>query len=800
MIQSDRSIAQRGSARLVLIAGFSILLLIGTAVVLLTRAPWQAAAPSTVIGSAPAQDGPVLPSDMPPMQQEQPAPAELLANSDIVPAVAADAEVATARPDIPLAPSHLDIRVVDAHGNPVAAAEVLVCARERLPTPEEMKELIASMSANGDRKPKSDTLKKWIAERPKDNATWEAPTSRHVTADDGSCGIDLAAAKVEIVASKEGLGTSGVWSSSSYERKPGAASPVVESMRLVDESAATLVLLPQGTITGVVRDARGLPVPRASIVVGNFLSGIGRNNNTRARLPGPVESDGEGRFRITMDAPTWLDLKAVVGDEETAEAHLRVESGEAVDTELRFPGAYAIRGLVVDGSGGPIEGVIVSPSGWNVPRNLKCETGADGTFLLEVSNPGEYELKAVRSGLVQDRPAHAVVDDANPLVALRIDLVESKTIAGRVHWSTGEPVPQAMISADVARRNLGEEYSGFGQVVDRIVRSEADGTFFIKDVHPTLVYSLRCFVSPAASATLDDVAPGAQDVEIILDREAAKGVSIRLAVVDADTGAPIPEFELMHASWINGVHSDAPPQAIKTPNGLHVLEGCRIGSSYGVIVRAEGYARCQVGPIVTRAEGADVTIALGRMASLRVAVVDVSGAPVAGANVLVAEALSNTFDRFDYFEAEVADGTGIAEFSNKAPGRYTVTASAGAKDSDLVRTALASGQTNNVRIVVANEVASGDLEVLVYQVDGTPFVAAAVMITHLTHFDGTSAWDSTDPFAENPLTDAAGRCEVTLAPGLYWVYVSPAANTFIPPKQAQIHSGRRATLEFEEGK
>jgi len=569
------------------------------------------------------------------------------------------------------------------------------------------------------------------------------------------------------------------------------------------------VLHRQATVRGVVRDTSGQRVANAEIKIGGLFMSSEGGSRTRSRQPPPTRSNGEGRFELTLDAPAWAYVKAVVGDKETPDHHVDVEPGQALDIELSFAGAYAVRGVVLDGHGRPVEGATVEPYGWDSKgSNLQTTTQANGSFRLDLAAAGAYDLKASREGLVQSEPVHATVSDEAREAMANIELIESSTISGSVRWSTGEPASNAVISAHAVRRDLGEQYQRFGDVVDRRARVEADGHFVLEDIHPRFTYDLLAWGGPTVMVWSHGVAAGEKHLEIVLDREATKGVEIRVSVIDADSGAPVPRFELVSGHWINGVRSDSPALRVEAPDGRHVLTGLNPASEYGLIVAADGHGRRQVGPIRIPREGTDVTVVLGRNGGFRVTVVDAAGLRLPSAHVLLAEALSDTFDRYDGFRNAIADAQGVAEFRDEPPGRYVVLATTGKDRSDLLRADLGSGRTEDVRLAIAGEIAQGEVEVVARQSNGSPFVGAEIMITHLTDFkppslvefehDDDGGWSSSDPLPENPLSDAEGRQVISLRPGLYWVYVNTTANVFLPPKQAQIFAGQRATLVFDE--
>jgi len=736
----------------------------------------------------------------PPPRTEASTLAELpgLANEPFAPTMAGPAATGSSKPSVPrnLEQTELqavDIWAVDPSGQPVAGADVLVCDSPAVNVTELIQRLIVAREAGPEAE--QAVLKAGAVLGQASRPDWEAPSAHLRTDDKGYCRITFTTGSGYVYLEKEGVGTSGIWHALSRESDPTGSQPL--GGRAVRASHARLVLQPKAVVQGVVLDAHDQPLGGADIDVDKYLGSVGRSDGTQPRHPGAVVADAHGAFEFGLDAPCYFGVSARLASQLTETVRSSVEPGEVLSLELRVPGAFAVTGFVVGPDGEPVADADVEVAGRNAPHVPASKSGADGTFELPLTRPGEFELHVSASGLVQGRPQRFRISVEKPRPNLHVELLEARSITGRLRWSSGEAIPQAMVSASSQRRDLGEEYSGFGAITDRRAMTDREGCFELVSLHPDMVYDLHCFVSLTANTWVRDVAPGTRDLEVMLDREAAKGVSITLVVVDEDSGVPVRSYWVQHGNFINGVTDDSPTEWIDNPAGRFVKGGCRPDGSYGFVVRAEGYARRQLGPVTPGPEGAELTVCLGREGGVRVVVVDADGSAINGAHVLLAEALSDDFDRFEYFRTEVTDDQGIATFENEPPGRYVVLAHGASLDSDLLRLDVRSGRTTDARLVVT-PVRQGELEVLVVQADGSPFVDAEVMLTQLTEFTAARGWDSPDLFPENLRTDATGRFLLDLAPGLYLVYVSPEANVFIPPKQAQVFAGHRSLLTFSE--
>jgi hypothetical protein len=397
--------------------------------------------------------------------------------------------------------------------------------------------------------------------------------------------------------------------------------------------------------------------------------------------------------------------------------------------------------------------------------------------------------------LVQSQAVTVAVGDSIPRADTDIILLPSTTVGGKVLWSTGEPANHVLVRAEIDSKGVPEADRASLPDVGWMGTTEPDGSFVIDSLHPDLPVTLWAYVPPGVEATAHGIAPGSMDVQLVLDWEAAEGATLVLDVIDADTGAPVSSYEVQYGDWINGLADFSAKKAtVDDPGGRFIWEHARIGSQCAFVIHARGYADLQLGPVLAAKDGAAVKARLGREGSMDVAVVDADGAPVPRALVMQAGALSDSFDRYDKPCLEWTNESGIAHFSAAAPGRYVVQARALGQVSDLVRLDVSSGGTGQTTLTLRGTWVPGNLEVLVLASDESPIAGADVAVDYVSDFDQEGA--KSRPSVEGK-TGASGRQTFTgLEPGLYWVWPK-IENGFIPPLQAQVYSGRSATLRFE---
>ncbi|HEX5010948.1 MAG TPA: carboxypeptidase regulatory-like domain-containing protein [Planctomycetota bacterium] len=798
MQDAFRAPAQHGGAARLWLLAVSALVILGAGFAFLARefdppasaiqpqqSPSQADVPDRGVMAAPAA-----------------APAPLVADpTDTKPAQpiapAASAATPSGAPAKPPPPDVIDVTVVDASGSPVEAATVTVCERLPARSPEEARAAIEARlksmtSPVAARQAVKDSMRATMRDAMHPPIDWEHPLSTCLTDAQGSCRVQLPDAEARIFAERAGIGTSGLWTCYRSERT-NLTNLAAETREY--SSTVTLALQPPASLTGVVHDSRDLPVSGAIVEVTEMLDRLGLEPLV-SRTPVPVVTDQEGRFALQLDAPCHPTVQAFLGDSSSLELALSLEPGQHGTITLTFPGAYSITGHVLSADRTPLPGADVSTRADG--REIETSTDAEGAFVLTLAKAGEYSLKAERNGrpvLVQSRAVTAVISESVPQADTEIILLPSSRVGGKVLWSTGEPANHVLVRADIDSEGVPEADRASLPDVWWMDTTEPDGTFLIDSLHPDLPVAIWVYVPPGVETTAHGIAAGTMDVQLVLDREAAEGSTLVLDVVDTDTGAPVPSYEVQYGDWNNGLADYSAKKAtVDDPRGRFIWEHARIGSQCAFVIHARGYAKLQLGPVLAAKDGAAVKARLGREGSIDVAVVDAEGAPVPRALVMQAGALSDTFDRYDEPCLEWTNASGIAHFGAAAPGRYVVQARALGQASDLVRLDVSSGGTGRTTLTLRQSWIPGDLDVLVFASDEAPIAGADVSLEYLSDFDEKG--DKSRPSLEGK-TDASGRRTFTgLEPGLYWVWPD-LENGFIPPLQAQVYSGRSATLRFE---
>jgi protocatechuate 3,4-dioxygenase beta subunit len=275
------------------------------------------------------------------------------------------------------------------------------------------------------------------------------------------------------------------------------------------------------TVTGMITDPAGSPIPDAEIVLKPGRGGQGGmghriiigGEDTGEELAAWTDTDG--RFALTGIAEGSYDMEAVrIGFARLVEKGLEVpESSEAVDLgEFAMIPGEPLQGLVTDNDSQPIEGVqvraekaggegmmiVMGPGPGPSDDEPDAVTGPDGWFLIDdLEKDAAYNLSFTRAGFVRTSEAAVQVPQVEPLM---VSMAASSNVSGTVTGPEGEPVPGATVN--MTRTVDG---GGGGRIFQMVMRtssrSDDEGFFLFENVEPGTI-------------SLSAVAPGWQEVTI----------------------------------------------------------------------------------------------------------------------------------------------------------------------------------------------------------------------------------------------------------------------------------------------
>jgi len=409
-----------------------------------------------------------------------------------------------------------------------------------------------------------------------------------------------------------------------------------------------MILLPGGTISGMVTDPRNKPVEGATVRAVSTLP-AGRNSTPIAR------TDPQGVFALHGVAPG--PYRAVVTHPDFAPAiaeGISVERDAETRADLALSSAAYVVGRLVGPGEKPTRGWVAwrQSAGEPVPEflgsELNTEAGDDGAFRLRVG-PGSQGLEAGAPGLAARR-----LDVDVPAAGETVDLGDVAleagiAIRGRVRDGAGHAIERASVYTSSQ-----ETDQGF------TAQTESDGSYVLAGLTPGL-FSVSVTAAGMGRAERKAEA-GASGVDFVLQR----GGTISGAVVD-DLGKPLEAFRVYARLPVRmGTMGGARGDSFGTPDGRFLLEDVAEGD-YVVDVTAPDRATTTVSGVKVAAGGnADIgTIRLGAGGTLKGTVVDSSSAPVSGASVWVSGA-GRDYSRM--MPEVTTDAGGAFEIRGLAPG------------------------------------------------------------------------------------------------------------------------------------
>jgi hypothetical protein len=720
------------------------------------------------------------------------APVEAEAHSGVVAADSAAAEPAATAADGGTRP--VTVIVVDGKGHTVRDAVVEVFIP---PEDEDMAGFIKRMMAKG---VEGTTLaaarhvSAMQAERDHD-PTWEPPALTLTTDADGSASGLVSPKRALLVATHPALGSSGVVTLESAD-----AGAVPSSLRLV--------LSPRETLSGRVLDVTGQPALGARVVFERaFLPDEDRG---RPRTPKPIDVDAEGRFEVSVDTPFFAKVHGELGERQTPEKYAHASPGRSAPLDLRFAGGFAVTGLVTNPAGQPQAGADVEVAGFRVHAE-PVETGSDGRFRLELAEPGHVVVFASVEGLVPDEGAGVTLSEIDPIADVTLRLIEPATITGRLQFTDGTPIAQASLVARPTTPKFGEgadmeavrawasrsaDDREFAFELDDHARSDTDGRFTLRAIHPRYAVDISCYGHSTGSGDVEvkNVQPGAQDVLVVVERIEPGQDRLRGHVIDARSRAPIARCDLTCNEWSHGrvMPFGGEHVAVDDAAGHFEFSGLDPHQDYGVTVEAVGYPAMTLGPLRPSADG-DVELVIGHAGSLRVVVMDAAGQAQPGASVQLMPGLGRSFAAvFSEVLTHDAGADGLLDWPDLKPGEYSIEAVAGKLRAPRVRIEVPPDQPAVVQLIVRAPEGGGTLEVTARDKADAPWPGKLVQAVLNV---GNDAEPGLEPIHLGR-TDADGRLLLEgLTPGDYIVSMRDAG-MIVPLRSVTVDSEGKASVEL----
>ena len=518
------------------------------------------------------------------------------------------------------------------------------------------------------------------------------------------------------------------------------------------------------TVAGIVT-VGGAPLAGAQVTLAPGRRGTRIDAPPRS-LAGPVWSwprattGADGRFRIGGLAPGEYTLTASKTGYARVSTEGIVVAGRRGPQQLVFalgPEAVIagnVRGK--RGSGVADQFVRAAPSDAAIHSSGSARTLADGSFRIDGLKPGVTYTLTLSSVLPGGQRKSVVA----PAEGVEMTGTGTGRIEGRVIDSAGRPVTEFQVTAQNDESSRGNRVNPVRQDI-----SSESGEFALENVPATLL-EVRAVAKGYQPGRISGIALEEGETHSGVELTLSRGVSLHGRVVDARSGAPLPDIDVRAEGAPSGATTDA--------DGSFEIGGLPQGK---VRVTASGQEYTSTSQVAEAGEnGASVELKLSAGASVSAVVVSSGGEPQAGAEATLTQAGEYSFNG----TKATAGPDGRLLFSHLAPGRYTLTAGIAGRYAKPVDLTLEADQArDDVRVVIG-----GGATVLATVTGLSPEERSQVTVYVDTNASLGNATELPD-----------GRFEVLdVEPGPTWVYARVG-----PPMDNGGKSVSRSVTIPEEG-
>ncbi len=251
------------------------------------------------------------------------------------------------------------------------------------------------------------------------------------------------------------------------------------------------------------------------------------------------ETGTDGSFTFGNVPPGSASVSASKSGYINAGRGFTVAENEPVEVELELTPGTAIRGIVLDDAGVPIQkGRVRAWAESGARGGGNGNIGPDGRFAIESVSKGTFRLRAeaIRSTPSGDHKVLSEIDGAvSGTTEHRIVVPMTGSIEGTVFdFETVEPVAGARAAID----GRYEYKQGRKTTFSAQMKTTADGVFSFQSIPPA-TYRLRISASGYLPETLEDIDVYSRQVSYVGKTPLRKGSVVRGRIVSASNGEAI---------------------------------------------------------------------------------------------------------------------------------------------------------------------------------------------------------------------------------------------------------------------
>ncbi len=288
-----------------------------------------------------------------------------------------------------------------------------------------------------------------------------------------------------------------------------------------NDAETRIVLGPDGGVLDVeVVGPDGAPLVGAVVRAGRGpTSGIFARIDGAPPLPALARGGADGRVHLVGIPAGVQPVAACVAGFAPFAGECTIAAGRTARLRIALASGATVRGVVRDGAGHAVEGVVVKFGTWTDFVHLRARSASEGRFELSGLPAGEITLSAEHDEL--GRAKGSVRAESGEVVACDLVFSRGLELVGRIVDETRAPVAGAMVIAMWG--------DGFSNAL-----SDADGRLSIPNCPEKGTLRVEVAGEGIADATFDAVDPKAGDRVFTVRRTAAATARLTGVVLGPD--------------------------------------------------------------------------------------------------------------------------------------------------------------------------------------------------------------------------------------------------------------------------